>query len=82
MSQNKIEDKVYIQQKVDDILKNMMTKMFIANPSDPVSHNHLIANPVSAPIQVEFMQAYLRDNHGRRPAVNVNLRMELDFLRT
>lgn len=28
------------------------------------------------------MQSYLRDNHGRRPAANVNLRMELDFLRT
>ena len=27
------------------------------------------------------MQAYLRDNHGRRPAFNVNQRMELDFLR-
>ena len=37
MSQNKLEDKVYIQSKVDDILKNMMTKMFVANPTDPVS---------------------------------------------
>ena len=27
------------------------------------------------------MQDYLRDNHGRRPAYNVNQRMELDFLR-
>ena len=27
------------------------------------------------------MQQYLRDNHGHRPAYNVNLRMELDFLR-
>jgi cAMP-dependent protein kinase regulator len=27
------------------------------------------------------MQAYLRDNHGRRPAFNVNQRMELEFLR-
>jgi len=27
------------------------------------------------------MQDYLRDNHGRRPAFNVNQRMELDFLR-
>lgn len=27
------------------------------------------------------MQEYLRDNHGRRPAYNVNMRMELDFLR-
>ena len=27
------------------------------------------------------MQTYLRDNHGRRPAFNVNQRMELDFLR-
>ena len=27
------------------------------------------------------MQEYLRDNHGHRPAYNVNLRMELDFLR-
>ena len=27
------------------------------------------------------MQSYLRDNHGRRPAFNVNQRMELDFLR-
>ena len=27
------------------------------------------------------MQAYLRDNHGRRPAFNVNQKMELDFLR-
>ena len=27
------------------------------------------------------MQSYLRDNHGRRPAFNVNQRMELEFLR-
>ena len=27
------------------------------------------------------MQDYLRDNHGRRPAFNVNQRMELEFLR-
>jgi len=66
MSQNKLEDKVYIQSKVDDILKNMMTKMFVVNPTDPI----------------EFMQEYLRDNHGHRPAYNVNLRMELDFLRS
>ena len=27
------------------------------------------------------MQEYLRDNHGHRPAYNVNMRMELEFLR-
>jgi len=43
----------------------MLTKMFVTNPSDPI----------------EFMQSYLRDNHGRRPAFNVNQRMELEFLR-
>lgn len=32
-------------------------------------------------LQVEYMQEYLRDNHGRRPAFNVNQRMELNFLR-
>lgn len=42
MSQTKLEDKAYIQQKVDDILKNMMTKMFIADPSDPVSIQYLV----------------------------------------
>ena len=33
----KIEDRAYIQTKVDDILKPMLTKMFVTNPSDPVS---------------------------------------------
>ena len=37
MAQNKLEDKVYIQSKLDDILKNMMTQMFTSDPSDPVS---------------------------------------------
>lgn len=65
MTTQKIEDRAYITTKLDDILKPMMTKMFVENPSDPV----------------QFMQDYLRDNHGRRPAFNVNQRMELDFLR-
>ena len=42
MSANKLEDKVYIQTKLDDILKNMMTKMFVSNPSDPVSETHVV----------------------------------------
>lgn len=53
---HKAEDKAYISNKVDDILKPLLIKMFVANPSDPI----------------EYMQAYLRDNHGRRPAYNVN----------
>ena len=37
MSNQKIEDKAYIQGKLDEILKPMLTKMFVINPSDPVS---------------------------------------------
>ena len=37
MSSQKIEDRAYLQKKVDDILKPMLTKMFVQNPSDPVS---------------------------------------------
>ena len=33
----KIEDRAYIQSKLDEILKPMLTKMFVANPADPVS---------------------------------------------
>ena len=33
----KVEDRAYIQSKLDDILKPMLTKMFVSNPSDPVS---------------------------------------------
>ena len=65
----------------------MMTKMFTSNPSDPVSsacskdYEYCLLIMLCLFIQVEFMQQYLRDNHGHRPAYNVNLRMELDFLR-
>ena len=34
---HKAEDKAYISNKVDEILKPMLIKMFVANPSDPVS---------------------------------------------
>jgi len=37
MTTQKIEDRAYITTKLDDILKPMMTKMFVENPSDPVS---------------------------------------------
>ena len=33
----KVEDRAYIQSKLDDILKPMLTKMFVSNPTDPVS---------------------------------------------
>jgi len=33
----KMEDRAYIQNKIDDILKPMLTKMFVSNPADPVS---------------------------------------------
>ena len=62
----------------------MLNKMFIQNPDDPVSLTKftIVTILTRLILQIEFMQQYLRDNHGRRPAVNVNLRMELDFLRT
>ena len=60
----------------------MLNKMFIADPEDPVSRTIYLFTLTQLLLQIEFMQSYLRDNHGRRPAVNVNLRMELDFLRT
>ena len=34
---HKAEDKAYISNKVDEILKPLLIKMFVANPSDPVS---------------------------------------------
>ena len=62
----------------------MLTKMFVTNPSDPVSIIEDIRKSFlsfTSCFQIEFMQNYLRDNHGRRPAFNVNQRMELEFLR-
>lgn len=43
----------------------MITKVFLEDPQDPV----------------QFMLDYLHENHGRRPGINTNERMELDFLR-
>ena len=37
METQKVEDRAYLQNRLDDILKPMLTKMFVANPTDPVS---------------------------------------------
>ena len=37
MSHSKLEDKAYLQNKLDPILKPMITRLFMENPSDPVS---------------------------------------------
>lgn len=55
----------YIETKLDAVLHAMTTKTFLANPPD----------------HIDFMMQYLKDNHGKRPGVNTNERMELDFLR-
>lgn len=43
----------------------MTTQTFLANPPD----------------HVEYMYQYLQDKHGKRPGINTNERMELEFLR-
>ena len=43
----------------------MATKAFMANPED----------------HVQFMLTHMQENHGRRPGVNTNERMELEYLR-
>lgn len=58
-------NRAYIESKLDGILHAMTTKTFLANPQD----------------HIEFMMQYLQENHGKRPGVNTNERMELDFLR-
>ena len=57
--------RAYIAQKLDPILHPMATKTFLANPDDHVA----------------FMLNYLKENHGHRPGISTNERMELDFLR-
>jgi len=54
-----------LQSKVDDILKPMVIQCFMEEPADPV----------------EFFLEYLKMNHGNRPSVNYNEKMELEFLR-
>lgn len=58
-------NKAYIQNKLDCILHPMATKTFMANPPD----------------HIDFMLQFLKENHGKRPGVNTNERMELEFLR-
>lgn len=58
-------NRAYIESKLDAILWDMTTKTFLANPTD----------------HIEFMLQYLKTNHGNRPSINSNERMELEFLR-
>lgn len=58
-------NRAYIQNKLDSILHPMATKIFMENPTD----------------HIEFMLQFLSENHGKRPGVNTNERMELEFLR-
>jgi hypothetical protein len=58
-------NRAYIESKLDAILWDMTTKTFLASPQD----------------HIEFMLQYLKNNHGNRPSINSNERMELEFLR-
>jgi len=58
-------NKAYLTNKVDGILDPMVTKILL---SETVDH-------------VQFFLDYLSENHGKRPAINTNERMELEFLR-
>lgn len=55
----------YITQKLDPILHPMATKVFMSSPED----------------HIQFMLTHMQENHGRRPGINTNERMELEFLR-
>ena len=58
-------NRAYIETKLDAILHSMTTKTFLANPPD----------------HIEFMMKYLQENHGKRPGIHTNERLELQVVR-
>lgn len=58
-------NRAYIENKLSGILEPMVSTIFKENPED----------------HIEFMIKYLKENYGNRHSVNMNDRLELNFLR-